>query len=126
MSYSFDPMDCVASQAALSMGFFRQEYWSGLPFLPPGHLLDPGIEPAFPVFPALATEPPGKSIGTKCVSRNGIALSSGFHCFYEKSFIAHTALLLLSCLRLCNPTDCSTPGFPVLHYLPEFAQSHVD
>ena len=26
---------------------------------------------------------------------------------------------------LCNPMDCSTPGFPVLHYLPEFAQTHV-
>ena len=31
----------------------------------------------------------------------------------------------LSCLTLCNPTDCSTPGFPVLHGLPEFAQTHV-
>ena len=27
---------------------------------------------------------------------------------------------------LCNPVDCSTPGFPVLHYLPEFAQTHVN
>ena len=30
-----------------------------------------------------------------------------------------------SCLILCNPMDCSTPGFPILHYLPEFAQNHV-
>ena len=30
-----------------------------------------------------------------------------------------------SCPTLCNPMDCSTPGFPVLHYLPEFAQFHV-
>ena len=29
------------------------------------------------------------------------------------------------CLTLCNPMDCSMPGFPVLHYLPEFAQTHV-
>ena len=29
------------------------------------------------------------------------------------------------CLALCDPMDCSTPGFPVLHYLPEFAQTHV-
>ena len=29
------------------------------------------------------------------------------------------------CLTLCDPMDCSTPGFPVLHYLPEFAQTHV-
>ena len=30
-----------------------------------------------------------------------------------------------SCLTLCNPMDCSTPGFPVLHCLPELAQTHV-
>ena len=35
----------VAFQTPLSMGFFRQEYWSGLPCPPPGDLLDPGIEP---------------------------------------------------------------------------------
>ena len=35
----------VAHQAPLSMGFPRQKYWSGLPFSPPGDLLDPGIEP---------------------------------------------------------------------------------
>ena len=29
-----------------------------------------------------------------------------------------------SCPTLCNPTDCSTPGFPVLHHLPQFAQTH--
>ena len=31
----------------------------------------------------------------------------------------------LSCFQLCNPMDCSTPGFPVLHHLPELAQTHV-
>ena len=35
----------VARQAFLSMGFSRQEYWSGLPFPSPGDLLDPGTEP---------------------------------------------------------------------------------
>ena len=30
-----------------------------------------------------------------------------------------------SCLTLCNPTDCSRPGLPVPHHLPEFAQVHV-
>ena len=29
------------------------------------------------------------------------------------------------CLILCDPMDCSTPGFPVLYHLPEFAQTHV-
>ena len=50
-----DPMDCVAPhQALLSMGFPRQEYWSGLPFPSPGDLLDQGIEPASPESSALA------------------------------------------------------------------------
>ena len=42
----------VAHQAPLSIGFSRQEYWSGLPFLSPGNLSDPGIEPASPALQA--------------------------------------------------------------------------
>jgi len=34
-------------------------------------------------------------------------------------------LVAKSCLTLCDPMDCSMPGFPVLHYLPELAQTHV-
>ena len=54
----------VACQAPLSMGFFRQEYWSGLLFPTPGDLLNPGIKP---MSPALAgrfstTEPPGREL----------------------------------------------------------------
>ena len=44
----------VARQAPLSIGFSRQEYWSGLPFPSPGDLPELGIEPASPVFPSLA------------------------------------------------------------------------
>ena len=44
----------VARQAPLFMGFSRQEYWSGLPFPPPGDFLNPEVEPASPTFPALA------------------------------------------------------------------------
>ena len=44
----------VARQAPLSMGFSRQEYWSGLPCPPPGDLPDPGIEPVSLMSPALA------------------------------------------------------------------------
>ena len=43
----------VAHQAPLSMGFPRQEYWSRFPFLSPGDLPHPGIEPASPITPAL-------------------------------------------------------------------------
>ena len=46
------------------MGFSRQEYWSGLPFPPPGDLPDPGIEPGSPALEAdaLTSEPPGKPL----------------------------------------------------------------
>ena len=44
----------ITYQAPLSMGFSRQEYWSGLPFPSPEDLPDSGIEPGSPVPPALA------------------------------------------------------------------------
>ena len=55
-----DPMDY---QAPLSMGFSRQEYWSGLPFPSPGDLPNPGVESRSPALQAdtLPSEPPGKS-----------------------------------------------------------------
>ena len=54
----------VACQAPPSMGFFRQEYWSALPFPSPGVLPDPGIEPRSPTLraDALPSEPPGKNL----------------------------------------------------------------
>ena len=58
-----DPMDCVAYQAPLSMGFSRQYYWSGLPFPSPVDLPHPGMEPRSPALQTdtLLSEPPGKS-----------------------------------------------------------------
>ena len=52
----------VACQAALSMRFSRQEYWSGFPFPIPGDLPNPGIKPGSPALHAdtLPSEPPGK------------------------------------------------------------------
>ena len=49
----------VAYQAPLSIGFSRQEYWSGLPFPSPGDLPDPGIKPGSPTLQAdaLPAEP---------------------------------------------------------------------
>ena len=56
----------VAYQAPLSMGFSRQEYWSGLPFPFPRHLPTPGIKPGSPALQtdALPSEPLGKPTGT--------------------------------------------------------------
>ena len=52
----------VAYQAPPSMGFSRQEYWSGLPFPSPGDLPNPGIKPGSPALQAdtLTSELPGK------------------------------------------------------------------
>ena len=65
----------IACQAPLSMGFFRQEYWSGLPFPPPGDLPNPGIELVSLVSPVLAggfftTEIPGKQPFQDLLSSN--------------------------------------------------------
>ena len=58
------PTLCDPYQAPPSMGFSRQDYWSGLPFLSPGDLPDPGIESRFPTYQAdaLTSKPPGKPL----------------------------------------------------------------
>ena len=78
----------VARQAPLSMGFCRQEYWSGLPFPTPGDLPNPEIKPASPVLPvlpaeSLLAEPPGKP--------------RSFLCTHKKK------MHVQSCLTLCDP-----------------------
>ena len=57
----------VDYQAPPSMGFSRQEYWSGLPFPSPGDLPDPGIKSGSPSLQAdtLLSEPPGKPSSAK-------------------------------------------------------------
>ena len=59
----------VAHQAPLSMVFFRQGYWSGLPFPSPGDLPDPEIKPGSPALQAdaLPSEPPGKTGIRQCI-----------------------------------------------------------
>ena len=76
----------VAYQALPSMEFSRQEYWNGLPFPSPGHLLDSGIEPGSPALQAdaLSTEPPGKP---KVKVKDG-----------------------QSCLTVCDPMDYTVDG----------------
>ena len=71
------------------MGFPRQEYWSGLPFPPPGDLPHPGTESTSPALAGrfFTTEPPGKpqksmeeakaAIGFRCLILPGISLSPG-------------------------------------------------
>ena len=65
----------VSGSSGLSMGFSRQEHWSGLPWPPPGDLPHPGIEPASPVSPASAggfstADPPGQPVPVLHLHKN--------------------------------------------------------
>ena len=75
VSASFTTPWTIANQVPLSMGFLREEYWSGLPFPPPGNLPNSGMEPMFPALQAdsLPSEPPGKPPG-KAVSSQTLKL----------------------------------------------------
>ena len=133
----------VAYQAPMSMGFSRQEYWSGLPFPSPGYLPDPGIEPRSATLEAdtLTSEPPREAhyhIMTPFIPNypmrsalsevNVVTLAFFWLVSMVYSFPSFYFLFLLateSCLTFCDPMDCSMPGYPVHHQLPEFAQTHV-
>ena len=86
----------TAHQAFLSMGFFRQEYWSGLPCPPPRECwtLFPmeGLNPCLFMAPALA----GRFFTTSATWKAQLA-----------------AKLLQSCPTLCDPTEGSPPGSPI-------------
>ena len=89
------------------MEFSRQEYWSGQLFPSPGDLSDSGIEPRSPALAGrfFTTKPPGKP---STEYRVGIQQIKQFSCSIAQL-----------CPTLCNPMNCSMPGFPVLHQLPE-------
>ena len=82
------PMDCSLSGSS-SMGFSRQECYSGLPLPSPRDLPDPGIEPWSPTLQAdtLPSEPPGKAL----ILVGGLVAKS----------------------NSCDPMDCSLPGSSV-------------
>ena len=69
----------VAHQAPLSMGFSKQEYWSGLPCFTVGDLFNLGIKPTFPALQvdSLLPEPPGKSYSVYVIF------------FYDNSFLKY-------------------------------------
>ena len=78
MSDSLRPPWTVAYQASLSMGFFRKEYWNGLPFPFPGDLLNPGIEPESPELADgfFTTEPPGALYFRVCSDSKFLSIQS--------------------------------------------------
>ena len=92
-------MDCSPPGFSV-LGFSRKDYWNGLPCPPLGELLDPGINPKSLMSPALAGR-------------------------FFLPLVPPCCSVIQWCPTLCDPMDCSTPGFPVLHHLPELAQTHV-
>ena len=93
----------VAHQAALSVGFPRQEYWSRLPFPSPGDLPNPGIEPGSPALQAdsIATEPPGKSEAPPCRSPEPRRHWSLFHKQQAHSFLHECSGTFICFLHTC-------------------------
>ena len=99
----------IAHQAPLSMGFSRQEYWSGFPCPPPGDLPVQGLNLHLSCLlhwqvGSLPLAPPDKSTCLNSVQFSSVAQS---------------------CPTLCDPMNHSTPGLPVHHQLLEFTQTHV-
>ena len=106
----------AACQAALSMEFSRQEYWSGLPLPPPRDLPDPGIEPTSPVSCTagrfFTTEPPGKPRRLPIQSERSLWLHSvSAVASYQLKYAVKTRKL-----TSVQPID-SIPISPVLHTL---------
>ena len=94
----------LAYQAPPSMGFSRQEYWSGLPFPSPGDLPNPGIKP-------------------RSLTLQADALPSEPQEFAHRSTKTFSSVTQ-SCPTLCDPMNHSMPGLPVHRQLPEFTQTH--
>ena len=101
----------VARQAPLSMEFSRQEHWSGLPFPPPEHLPDSGIEAMSLASLALAggfftTEPPGKPLGNVQISKENVIkvidgyLWGGNWGQWGWGVGQETVIIILSCLKI--------------------------
>ena len=117
------------------MEFSRQGYWNGLPFLSPGDLPNPGIEPRSPTFlgdsllPKSHGKPKNTGVGSLPLLQ-GIFLtqesSQGLlHCrqiLYQLSYqggpeVFVCLLVILSCMTLCSPMDCSPPDSSALGIL---------
>ena len=83
----------IGYQAPPSMGFSRQEYWSGFPFPSPGDLPDPGIKPRSPALwaDALPSEPPGKLTGSFYMLH--VALQFSLHHLLKRLSLPHCIFL---------------------------------
>ena len=113
-----------ARQAPLSMGFSRQEYWSGLSFPPLGDLPNPGVEPISLAYPAMVgrsftTVPPGKPIHPSGLPLN--LTPERFSDLPPKQIFSN--LLISPCTQFTSVSQLHhklwvhVPWFPVIEYL---------
>ena len=117
MSNSFVTSWTGAHQTPLSMGFSRQEYWSGLLFPSPGDLPNPGIEPASPAFAGrfFTTEPPQTSYSLSFFSyKMGLTATSQRRSLIEIKWDgAHGLLTYSSPFTFIQSWDPGTPWITV-------------
>ena len=120
MSNSFATPWTLAHQGPLFMWFPRWEYWSGLPFPSPGESFQHKDQIYFSFI--------SRWILYYWATRE--AQSHGYWPQTQRFAIPsekwnQLSSVTQSCLTLCNPKDCSTPGLPVHHQLLEFIKTHV-
>ena len=118
-----DPVDCSLPGSSVHE-ILQTRYWSGFPCPLLGGLLDSGIKPMSLRSPALA----GGFFTTSAIWEalcmwyaNSPFLFYYYHYYYLYIFCCCCSAAEF-CPTLCDLIDCSPPGLPVLHYLPEFAQ----
>ena len=101
-----------AHQAPLSMGFSRQEYWSGLPFPSPGDFPNPGSNPGLPYCRQIPyyLSHPGKPLHEVTIFRKEIDGLQDLS-FSQRFSSSCCCSVTRSCLTLCNPAACQTSLF---------------
>ena len=104
-----DPTVWKPTRLLCLWGFSRQEYWSGQAIPSSGELPNPGMEHLCLTF----------AIANGFFTTRATWEAPVHICIYQFSSVAQL------CPTLCNPMDCSTPGFPVHHQLLEPTQTHV-
>ena len=112
----------VAYQAPLSMGFPRQEYWSGLPFPSPHSrfLLAIYLDRLVCIF-----QPQSLSVPLPFHLSLLVTLSLFATCVILFLLCSSSSSVAQSCPTLCNPMNLRTTGLPVHHQFPEYTQTRV-
>ena len=123
-----DPIDGSPPGSSVHR-FSKQEYWSGLPFPSPKKNSMLSLMLCSHNLEILNNfEQRTSHLGTRCPS-NYVAspehITWSLDAEFFVSFFCCCSSVAQSCLTLCNPVDCSMPGFSVLHYLLKFAQTYV-